>query len=127
MPAAHIPIRIALYTRAATGSPDNQEAQLRSAVAAMPLPHVVAGTFRDPTASGVTLSRPGLRDLLAATRARAIDVVVVNGLGRLSRSPRDLAHLRSALAAQSVRITTPDGEREPALAALTDQVSTLHP
>ena len=127
-PESQHPIRIALYTRSATetdGAFNTQESRLRAAVAQMPNPHVIVHAFRDATTSGLTLDRPGLRDLLTAAAAHEIDLVMVTGLDRLSRSRRDLAHLSDALAAHGVRITSPDEEREPAFAALIQQFSAL--
>ncbi|MDP2306782.1 MAG: recombinase family protein [Pseudomonadota bacterium] len=122
------PIRTALYIRSATepgGSLNTQEARLRASVADRPAPHVIVRTFRDPATSGLTLDQPGLRDLLAVAAAHAIDVVMVTGLDRLTRSPRDRADLRHDLAAHGVRITTPDEERDPAFATLIQQFSAL--
>ena len=127
-PESPQPIRIALYTRSATeadGALNTQETRLRASVAEMPAPHAITRTFRDPATSGLTLDRPGLRDILADAAAREIDMVMVTGLDRLSRSHRDLAHLRHVLAADGVRVTTPDEEREPALSALIQQFFTL--
>ena len=127
MPSRAPDIRIALYTRSATGSGalDAQEARLEAAVAGMGSGHAVTHSFRDSATSGLTLDRSGLRDLLAAAAAREIDVVMVTSKDRLSRSYRDLAHLRQVLAAHGVRVTTPDEECEPALAALIQQFSAL--
>lgn len=127
MPARPFKIRIALYTRSATGSDalDTQETRLRAAVAGMGSEHAVTRSFHDAATSGLTLDRPGIRALLAAAAAREIDVVMVTRLDRLSRSPRDFAYLRSVFAAHGVRITTPDEEREPAFAALAHDLSTL--
>ncbi len=120
-------IRIALYTRSATEADDalnTQESRLRASVAEMPTPHVIVRTFRDPATSGLTLDRPGLRELLAAA-AREIDVVMVTSPDRLSRSPRDLAHLQQALAAHGVRVITPEAEHQPAVTALIQQFTAL--
>lgn len=50
---------------------------------------------------------------------------MVTSPDRLSRSPRDLAHLRHVLAAYGVRVTTPEEEREPAFTAMIQQFSAL--
>lgn len=121
------PIRIALHTRSATdsdGALTTQESRLRPSVAEMPGLHL-ARTFRDPATSGLTLDRPALHDLLAAAAAHEIDVAMVTSRDRLSRSPRDLAHLRDVLASHGVRVTTPVEERKPAFTALIQQFSAL--
>lgn len=120
-------IRIALYLRAATESVDMaaQERSLRAAVADLPGSYVITRLFRDSATSGLTLDRSGLDDLLGAAAAREIDVVMVTGHERLSRSYRDLAYLRQMLAVAGVRVTTPEEEREPSFAALIHQFSTL--
>jgi site-specific DNA recombinase len=121
------PMRIGLYIRSATDSDalDEQETRLRGAVADLTCSQVITRVFRDAATSGLTLDRPGLRDLLAVAAAREIDVVMVTGLYPLSRSPRHLAQLRHVLAAHGVRITTPDEEGEPAFAALAHHAPTL--
>lgn len=121
------PIRIALYLRSAAGSAADQESQLRGAVALLGSPHTVAHTFLDLATSGLSLDRPGLRDLLAAAAAHEIDMVMVTRLDRLSRSLSGRAHVEAILASHGVRISAVAEAREPNLAQLANHVSTLSP
>jgi DNA invertase Pin-like site-specific DNA recombinase len=58
---------------------------------------ILVGEFKDAGASGTSLDRPGVRDLLALLRQdRSIRTVVVSRLDRLTRSVVDFVNLRAA-------------------------------
>ena len=97
-------VRCAAYIRVSTdnqaqrdeGSLETQEARLRSAVGALP-GHVVTRVFREEGASGKSLDRPQMRELVRAARGREIDKVIVVRLDRLSRSLLDFCSLQEFL------------------------------
>jgi site-specific DNA recombinase len=60
----------------------------------------------DAGASGKSLQRPGLAELLAAVEARSVDVVIVAKLDRLTRSVRDLADLLDKFAKRGVSLVS---------------------
>jgi len=62
----------------------------------------LAERFDDGGWSGGTLERPAVRRLLAAVRARKVDVIVVYKIDRLTRSLTDFARLAELLDAQCV-------------------------
>lgn len=62
--------------------------------------------IEDAGASGKSLQRPGLAELLAAVEARAVDVVIVAKLDRLTRSVRDLAELLDQFARRGVSLVS---------------------
>lgn len=81
-------------------------------------------TFSDEAISGAVLARPALQALREHIRGRAIDVLVVEDLSRLSRDGRDAFELRGELAYARVRLLgVSDGtDTERAGAALIDGV-----
>ena len=110
-------IRAALYARVSTAdqTPDNQLVALRSFADARGWQ---ALEFVDHGISGAKDRRPGLDALLAAVRARKVDVVACIKLDRLARSTRHLLTLAGDLEAlgvdlvvldQSIDTTTPSG------------------
>ena len=91
-------VRFGLYARTAAGGPVAVEAQvqaLRAAVALRGGGSVVVE--RDVNVSGAGGPGPGLAELLRAAAAGRIDVIVVEGLDRLSRSPRTLAGVLASI------------------------------
>ena len=62
--------------------------------------------IEDAGASGKSLQRPGLAELLAAVEARSVDVVIVAKLDRLTRSVRDLADLLEQFAKRGVSLVS---------------------
>lgn len=57
----------------------------------------VVAVFNDRAISGTTVERPGYRDLLAAARRGAFDVIVVEALDRQSRKLSEIARLHDEL------------------------------
>jgi site-specific DNA recombinase len=106
-------LRVALYTRVSTdnqlgdeGSLETQEARLRASVASRQAPHLVARVFREEGASGKSLDRPQLQEMLAAVRGGQVDVVMVTRLDRLSRSLLDFYELHRAFESQGVQFVS---------------------
>lgn len=112
-------MRAAIYARVSTAEQD-PGVQLHQLV-----PFVerrgwtLAGQFVDHGVSGAKASRPALDKLLAAARARKIDVIVVWALDRLGRSLQHLLAVAEELKAlgvdlacvsQSIDTTTPAGQ-----------------
>ncbi len=112
-PPAPDALRVGLYTRVSTdnqlgdeGSLETQEARLRASVASRQAPHLVARVFREEGASGKSLDRPQLQEMLAAVRAGQLDVVMVTRLDRLSRSLLDFYELHRAFEARNVQFVS---------------------
>jgi DNA invertase Pin-like site-specific DNA recombinase len=110
-------IRVGLYARVSTDgqTPENQLQPLRGFAAARGWE---AQEFVDHGISGGKDRRPALDALLAAVRARKVDVVAVTKLDRLARSTRHLVTLAGELEAlgvdlavleQAIDTTTPAG------------------
>jgi DNA invertase Pin-like site-specific DNA recombinase len=87
-------MKVVLYARTSTRdqTPDNQLQDLRRYGAARGLE--VLGEYVDAGISGARERRPGLDQVMALARARAVDGVVVAGFDRFGRS---LPHLVRAL------------------------------
>jgi DNA invertase Pin-like site-specific DNA recombinase len=87
-------MKVVLYARTSTRdqTPDNQLQDLRRYGAARGLE--VLGEYVDAGISGAKERRPGLDQVMALARARAVDGVVVAGFDRFGRS---LPHLVRAL------------------------------
>ena len=111
------PVRAALYARVSTveQTTDNQLVALWSFADARGW---AIAEFVDHGISGAKDRRPGLDALLAAVRARRVDVVACIKLDRLARSTRHLVTLAGDLEAlgvdlvvldQSIDTTTPSG------------------
>jgi DNA invertase Pin-like site-specific DNA recombinase len=109
--------RAAVYARVSTAdqTPENQLAALRAYTAARGW-HALE--FTDHGISGAKDRRPALDAMLAAVRARRVDVVAVTKLDRLARSTRHLVTLAGELEAlgvdlvaldQAIDTTTPAG------------------
>lgn len=65
-----------------------------------------AQVFSDAAISGATMERPGVIALLAAAKAARINMVVAEGLDRLSRSLKDIAAFHEVLGYYGVMIWT---------------------
>ena len=98
-------VRFGLYARTAAGGPIAVEAQvqaLRAAVAQRGGCTVVVE--RDVNVSGAGGPGPGLAALLRVAAAGRIDVILVEGLDRLSRSPRTLARVLASIRAAGASV-----------------------
>jgi DNA invertase Pin-like site-specific DNA recombinase len=94
-------VRVGLYQRWPTLAESNH---LRSYVESQPGWRI---TFRSSDhASGGTLKRPGLQQVLAAARSGDIDVLVVSHLYGLSRTTQHLAFLLDELTSRGVRVVS---------------------
>jgi DNA invertase Pin-like site-specific DNA recombinase len=109
--------RAALYARVSTlgQTPENQLVALRAFAAARGWD---ATEYVDHGISGTRDRRPALDALLAAVRARKVDIVAVTKLDRVARSTRHLVTLAGEFQAlgvdlvatdQQVDTTTPSG------------------
>ena len=109
--------RAGLYARVSTSeqTPENQLVALRAFATARGW-HVTE--FIDPGISGARERRPALDALLAAARARRVDLVVCTKLDRLARSTHHLVTLAKEFQAlgvdlvvldQAIDTTTPSG------------------
>jgi DNA invertase Pin-like site-specific DNA recombinase len=112
------PLRVGLYARVSTTdqTPENQLAVLRAFAEARGW---AVTEYTDHGISGARTSRPALDALMAAARARRLDVVLTTKLDRLARSTRHLVDLAAELEAlgvdlvvtdQNVDTTTPAGK-----------------
>jgi DNA invertase Pin-like site-specific DNA recombinase len=101
------PLRVGLYARVSTTdqTPENQLAVLRSFADARGW---AVTEFVDHGISGARTSRPALDALLAAARARRLDVVLTTKLDRLARSTRHLVGLAAELDALGVDLVVTD-------------------
>jgi DNA invertase Pin-like site-specific DNA recombinase len=101
------PVRVGLYARVSTTdqTPENQRGVLRAFAEARGW---MITEFIDHGISGARTSRPALDALLAAARARRLDVVLVTKLDRLARSTRHLVTLAAELEALGVDLVVTD-------------------
>jgi DNA invertase Pin-like site-specific DNA recombinase len=101
------PLRVGVYARVSTAdqTPENQVAVLRGFAEARGW---TAAEFVDHGISGARTSRPALDALLAAARARRLDVVLTTKLDRLARSTRHLVDLAAELEALGVDLVVTD-------------------
>lgn len=101
------PLRAGLYSRVSTldQTPENQLAVLRSFAEARGW---AVTEYTDHGISGARTSRPALDALLAAARARRLDVVLTTKLDRLARSTRHLVDLAAELEALGVELVVTD-------------------
>ncbi|MEW5729304.1 MAG: recombinase family protein [Pseudomonadota bacterium] len=112
MTAARHP-RIAIYARYSSdlqnpSSVDDQVALCRKVIADQfrPADPEKVLVFSDAAISGATMERPGLKRLLAAVGAGRVDLVLAEGLDRLSRSLKDIAALHETLGYHGAGIWT---------------------
>lgn len=95
-------LRIGIYARYSAdiqnpSSVDDQMALCRKAIAdQFGTPEIIL-EFSDAAISGATMLRPGVVRLLEAVKQRRIDLVVAEGLDRLSRSLKDIAAIYETL------------------------------
>ncbi|TAN58016.1 MAG: recombinase family protein, partial [Magnetospirillum sp.] len=68
-------------------------------------PHRIV-VFSDAAISGATMERPGMARLLAAAKSKRVDLVVAEGLDRLSRSLKDIAAIYETLGYHGASIWT---------------------
>jgi DNA invertase Pin-like site-specific DNA recombinase len=96
-PAPAKPMRCAIYTRTAAGTPGNADSQgAQWAACARYLQEQpgwahVADRYDDFGGSGADLDRPALQRLLVDIDTARIDIVIVDDVARLSRRALDLA------------------------------------
>lgn len=107
------PLRAAIYARYSSdlqnpSSVDDQVALCRTFIGEhfSPTDPSKALVYSDAAISGATMDRPGLARLLAAVQAGRIELLVAEGLDRLSRSLKDIATLHETLSYHGVRIWT---------------------
>jgi len=62
--------------------------------------------FKDEAISGATLERPGIQRLLHAVKFGRVDIVIAEGLDRLSRSLKDIATIHELLSYYDASIWT---------------------
>jgi DNA invertase Pin-like site-specific DNA recombinase len=100
-------LRVGLYARVSTTDqePENQLAVLRAFAEARGW---AVTEYTDHGVSGGRTSRPALDALLAAARARRLDVVLTTKLDRLARSTRHLVGLAAELEALGVDLVVTD-------------------
>ena len=66
----------------------------------------LVGTYTDHARSGATTLRPGYQKLLEDARAGSFDIVLAEGLDRLSRDQEDIAGLYKQLSFAGIKIVT---------------------
>lgn len=101
--------RVALYARFSSDlqSPASIEDQLHACTAhAERHGWTIVGRFSDHGISGATLRRPGLMDLMEALDKGGIDIVLTEGLDRLSRDQEHVVGLFKKLKFKGVRLVT---------------------
>ncbi len=107
VPSARRALRAGLHARGSTTDqvPENQLAVLRAFAEACGW---AATEYADDGVSGGQTSRPALDTLLAAARARRLDIVLTTKLDRLARSTRHLVGLAAELEALGVDLVVTD-------------------
>lgn len=98
--------RYAIYVRTAAGGDDGADKQLaalRAVIAARGDGKIVC-EYVDTNVSGAGGPGPQLQALIEELPARAVNVVVVTGLGRLSRTQRTLTDVLAAIRERGARI-----------------------
>ncbi|GGM81046.1 hypothetical protein GCM10012275_59620 [Longimycelium tulufanense] len=114
-------VRVGIYTRWPSNREDNF---LQSYVESRPSWHI-AQRFSDH-ASGATLNRPGLHQVLDVARAGGIDILLIGNVHSLSRTPGHLAHLLHELISHGVAVeSVTDGSINVSTPAGQFQVRTL--
>lgn len=107
--ATHPTVRAAIYARYSTdlqrdASIEDQVRSCRALLAREGIDNF--DTFADRAASGASMVRPGLQALLAAVREGRVEIVVAEGLDRLSRDQADVADIAKRLNYAGVRLLT---------------------
>ena len=109
------PLRVAIYARYSSDlqSPRSIEDQVRDCKARMEEGWILVRIEADRMISGDTVLRPGYQALLAALRRGEIDVIMAEGLDRLSRDQEHSAALyKRACYQETVIFTLAEGEIE---------------
>jgi DNA invertase Pin-like site-specific DNA recombinase len=107
-----LPTRIGLYARYSSDiqAPTSIEDQVRACrefiAKTFPDRPVEIAVFADAAISAATLNRPGIQRLIHHVRGGQIDVVVAEGIDRLSRSMADMANLFDLLVNANVELHT---------------------
>jgi site-specific DNA recombinase len=104
-----IPLRAAIYARYSSelqrdASIEDQVRTCKTWIEGQRLTHV--GTYADHAISGASSLRPDYQKLLEHTRQRRFDVVVSEGLDRLSRDQEDIAAFYKQLSFAGVKLVT---------------------
>lgn len=110
------PLRVAVYCRLARADGENivldaQREKLR--VYAKEQGYAIVAEITE-IGSGLSLNRPGIRELCGLAHRRAMDAVLTVNLSRLGRNTGDVLHLAGKLKKQHVAIHTPQGNPLPA-------------
>jgi site-specific DNA recombinase len=106
------PPRVAIYARYSSelqnsSSVDDQIALCRGLIVEQfRADPAKAAVYSDAAISGATMERPGIIGLLASAKAGRIDLVVTEGIDRLSRSLKDIAAFYETLNYHGVTIWT---------------------
>lgn len=104
-------IRAAIYCRMATDNDESrglemQISQLRSYAKAQG--YVVVAEVSE-VAKGLSLDRPGIRELLSLASQNRIEEILVADLSRISRNTVDLLRFEEKLGKKHIRLNTPQG------------------
>ncbi len=105
-------LRIAIYARYSTdhqnpASVDDQVGLCRALIGNQFGKRAASvAVFSDAAISGATMERPGMNHLLKEVGAGRFDIVVAEGLDRVSRSLKDIATIHEALNYHGVKIWT---------------------
>lgn len=104
------PMQIAIYARYSSDaqnptSVEDQIALCKKLIADQFGPAIIA-SYSDSAISGATMQRPGILALLAAVKKKQVDLVVAEGIDRLSRSMKDIATIHETLTNYGVKIYT---------------------
>jgi len=117
LPSTH-PLRVAFYTRSAHAADDVQQSARQADLARALVddnPDWPLTETSTDTGSGLRL-QPGLRRLLDHARSHRFELLLVDRLSDLGRSPRLLATILADLAGYKVRLRTLDGTLDTATA-----------
>ena len=112
MPKPAAAVRVAIYARYSSdlqnpSSIDDQVDACRRLVAReFEAADVAVSVFSDEAKSGATMNRPGMTAMMRAAEKRRFDVLVAEGLDRISRSLKDIATIYERLAHYGVSIHT---------------------
>lgn len=106
----NVPLRIGIYSRYSSdlqnpSSVDDQVALCQGLIADQFTASNIL-IFKDAAISGATMERPGMRRLMSAAQSGRLDLVVAEGLDRLSRNLKDIAAIHEALGYYGVTIWT---------------------
>lgn len=104
-------IRAAIYCRMATDNDNSrglemQKSYLRNYAQAQG--YAVVAEVSE-VAKGLSLDRPGIRELLGLAAQSNIEEILVTNLSRISRNTGDLIRFEEKLGKQHIRLNTPQG------------------